>query len=107
MSEEEMLLEKKIPILLLIGEIGSGKTSLSRSICDFSQDFSKGSAKENVSKEIIIAEAKFKGTDDSIICCDAPGVLEGDEIDNINMNKTIKSLVELKYLNSILFVMNG
>ena len=33
-------IEKKIPILLLIGEIGSGKTSLSRSICDFSQDFS-------------------------------------------------------------------
>ena len=40
MSEEETLIEKKIPILLLIGEIGSGKTSLSRSICDFSQDFS-------------------------------------------------------------------
>ena len=90
MSDEEILIEKKIPILLLIGEIGSGKTSLSRSICDFSQDFSKVSAKENVTKEIIITQTKFKGTNDPLICFDAPGVLEGDEIDNINMNKNIK-----------------
>jgi predicted GTPase len=49
----------------------------------------------------------LKGTDVKIMLIDTPGILEGDEQDKKNVNNVIITLQLLKYITSILIVMNG
>jgi predicted GTPase len=85
-----------IPIILIIGYTGSGKSSILNSLCGVKNFFKVGESLESETEETIVQNLKWKNSKKEFIGIDTPGIADSKGRDSQHISEMVEELKKRK-----------